>query len=892
LGSPSIIETRKINVLKFPPLVSNGYAEKFKECYTTGNTIELEMDYLSKWGKTMSLHSFLIPLKDPKGIINKVYTLVEDITERKRTEIALRESEKRFTAFMNNLPAGIFIKDSEGNYLFSNKYNEEVHGLKNWKGKNVYDFFSKEIADKFTESDQKVLEGENLYLDGKIINAEGELVYFKNRQFAIKQDDGSKLIGGISLDITNEKKAELELKESEDLYRTMIETSNDIIWMLDTEGNFTFINDLATLTIGLPKEDYIGKPFNLLLLPEEENYILNIYKRLIQGETVNYEVRIKNNKSEIITLQTNSTPIYKNDKYSGVISFAKDVTKQKKQDLIRQIIFNISTAAITSDNLPQLTHLIKKELGKIIDTSNFYLTIKNKSNNSLSFPFFVDDYDNPKSFPDNKTLAHYIIQIKKPLLLYEKDQIELENKNLIDNYGTRPKIWLGVPLKFNNEVIGVITVQSYKNEQAYNKEDQEVLEFISGQISMAIYRKQAEENLKNALTKAEESDRLKSAFLANMSHEIRTPMNGILGFSQLIKDSSLSQKDHDKYVEIIEKSGERLLNIINDLVDISKIEAGQMDVSISQCDIHEQLSFLYTFFKPEAEIKGLELNLNKKVNKEKINILTDREKLYAIFTNLIKNAVKYSRKGKIEFGYDVVEATKNNLGSLSFIGSNAVRPKKVIKFYVKDNGIGIPKNRLSAIFDRFVQADIEDSKVFEGAGLGLSITKAYVEMLGGKIWVKSEINKGSVFYFTLPFLQEKETVETFQNTEINKQQEGSKQKKILIAEDEKISYDYISIVLKKTKSILFHALNGKEAIQIMQENPDIDLILMDIKMPILGGYEATQQIRKFNKDVIIIAQTAYALAGDAENALKYGCNDYISKPINSDELLGLIDKYL
>jgi signal transduction histidine kinase len=231
--------------------------------------------------------------------------------------------------------------------------------------------------------------------------------------------------------------------------------------------------------------------------------------------------------------------------------------------------------------------------------------------------------------------------------------------------------------------------------------------------------------------KAQMADKLKSAFLANMSHEIRTPMNGILGFAELLKNPNLTGAETKEYIEIIEKSGARMLNIINDIVDISKIESGLMKLDYEESNVNEQLEFIYTFFKPEVEAKGMTLTYLPTLKAEEANVNTDREKLYAILINLVKNAIKYSNKGSIVFGYQ----KKNG----------------VLEFYVKDTGIGIPKNRQAAIFERFIQADIADKMARQGAGLGLAIAKAYVEMLGGKIWVESEEGIGSTFYFTHPY---------------------------------------------------------------------------------------------------------------------------------------------
>jgi signal transduction histidine kinase/ActR/RegA family two-component response regulator len=384
--------------------------------------------------------------------------------------------------------------------------------------------------------------------------------------------------------------------------------------------------------------------------------------------------------------------------------------------------------------------------------------------------------------------------------------------------------------------------------------------------------KEANVKLKKSKIKAEESDQLKSAFLANMSHEIRTPMNGIMGFTELLKQGNLSLEEERSYVEIIQKSGIRLLNIINDIVDVSKIEAGQMNVSLTSTNIDKQLQYINTFFKPETQEKGIQLILNTNPTEEALIITTDKEKLYAILINLVKNAVKYSNKGKIEFGYEI----KGDW----------------IQFYVKDDGIGISKDRQKAIFERFVQADFNDKMARQGAGLGLAIAKAYVDLLGGEIWVKSELDKGAAFYFKLPYsINNQKNNNTQFALEENQESCVVKNLKILVTEDDNISRLLILKVLKKFSKELLTAKTGLEAVEICRNNPDIDLILMDIQMPLMNGYEATKEIRKFNTAVIILAQTAFALEGDKLKTIAAGCNDYISKPIKIQELSILLQHY-
>lgn len=392
--------------------------------------------------------------------------------------------------------------------------------------------------------------------------------------------------------------------------------------------------------------------------------------------------------------------------------------------------------------------------------------------------------------------------------------------------------------------------------------------------------KRAEE-LIQAKEKAERSDMLKTAFLANMSHEIRTPMNGILGFADLLKEPELNGDLQQKYIGIIKTSGKRMLNIINDIISISKIESGLIELSIKEININRQVEFIHTFFTPEIEKKGMQFSIKTALSGNEAFIRSDSEKIYSVLTNLVKNAIKYTEKGTIELGYVV----------------NAESEPTELEFYVKDTGIGIAKEKHNEVFQRFVQADNSEVLANEGAGLGLSISKAYVKMLGGKIWVESEEGKGATFYFTIPYYKF-EQLENFQaknlvytNKAANTHNPKAYRLKILIAEDDNISSMLLTALVKDYSTEILIAKTGIDALTIAKKNLDIDLIFMDIQMPELNGFEATRQIRQFNKDVIIIAQTASVLSDDKLRIIEEGCNDFISKPINRNVLYNLIQKY-
>ena len=378
---------------------------------------------------------------------------------------------------------------------------------------------------------------------------------------------------------------------------------------------------------------------------------------------------------------------------------------------------------------------------------------------------------------------------------------------------------------------------------------------------------------------AEESDRLKSAFLANMSHEIRTPMNAIVGFSNLLKQSEIAKEEKEEFIQQITLNSNTLLNLIDDILNISKIEAGLLTITKKSFNINKLLSNLFEVFSEQKNNlynKPIDLKLVLGVNDPNFEIYSDSLRIQQVITNLVDNALKFTDKGCIEYGYFLINE------------ANA----SILKFYVKDTGIGLEDKQRDQIFNRFIKIE-NYQKLYRGAGLGLAICKNLVSLLDGEIYVESEFNVGSVFYFTIPIiinLEDKKEINS--NSELKNEFYYSwPGKTVLIAEDENSNFRLLQVILKNSNLTIIRAFDGNDAV-VKFENNTIDLILMDIKMPVMDGLEATRLIRQTNLTVPIIAQTAYAMQDDEKLGLEAGCTEYISKPIRPDNLLHLLNKYL
>ena len=436
--------------------------------------------------------------------------------------------------------------------------------------------------------------------------------------------------------------------------------------------------------------------------------------------------------------------------------------------------------------------------------------------------------------------ANTLAELKKNVL-NTKEKINKIIKQKVDGKVTYKDITCEPILKDSDEVIGISSISTDITE------------------------------LEKAKLKAEESDKLKSAFLANVSHEIRTPLNGIIGFSKLLVVSDISKEKAEGFVDIINVSCLQLLRIIDDILDISRIETGQFEIRKEDFYLNDVIKLSFNEFEPKCLEKGLKLSYYNNVQDELQFINTDQVKLSQILNNLIGNAIKFTEKGKINISCDL----KNGF----------------LEFCVKDDGIGICEENQRRIFNRFWQVEVDFARTYGGTGLGLAIVKAYVEALGGTVWVKSELGKGTEIHFKLPHvMKETESLEILETNKPMSDNNNLKDKVVLVAEDEDMNYQYLLEILNKREIKVVRAKNGEEAVEMCDSN-HIDMIFMDIKMPVMDGFTATEKIKMKCPNIPVIAQTAFASISDKQKALEAGCDNYISKPINYEELLEIIDSY-
>jgi|WetSurMetagenome_2_1015567.scaffolds.fasta_scaffold00558_7 PAS domain S-box-containing protein len=807
--------------------------------------------------------TFTLKSKDGSEIVVEIIThpitiegkslvlgVARDISERVKSEEALIESESKYRHLVTNSPDGIFIVDNSGKFLSANRAICEVLGY------TEDELISLHLLDIIPEKYHPVhLERQSLVVKGELNTslAEYEVIGKKGKTYfvevlSVPYYRNKEIIGfqGIARNITERKKMETKLRESEARFKGYFNTSLAGIAITSPEAGWIDVNDRVCEMLGYPKEEMLKMKWTDITYSEDLDIDLDQFKKVLNGEIEGYNLDKRFNTKNGQTIWTSmAVNCLRNGdgKVQYLITVLIDITSRK---LTEEALLN-SQQLLT--NALKLAGMGAWEFDVNKDEFTFNDLFYKIYNTSLEivggYKMSSEDYSRQFVFPDDSQIVKKEI-IKSLETTDPSYSLQVEHRSLLPNGDAG----------YVNVRFSLIKDKAGKTVRLIG-----VNQDITGQ-------KKNEFDLMRAKEKAEESDKLKTAFLHNISHEIRTPLNAIVGFSALLTEPGLDKDSLLSFIDTITQSSNQLLAIINDIIEISNIDAGIVKLSKSEIQINMVFERLFDQFFPVASERSLSLRKKTPLPANEAIIQADNTKFIQVLSNLVGNALKFTSNGTIEFGYDLTNG--------------------FLKFYVSDTGIGIPEDQYQRIFDRFYQVEHMMARHFEGTGLGLSISKAFVEIMGGKIWVESELGKGSVFYFTLPY--NKPEIKVPKPSINNTDKIFDIRASILVAEDDENNYNLIKKYLAFPNITLFRAKNGVEAVNCCESGQYLDLVLMDLKMPEMDGYEATKKIKELRPSLSIIAQTAFIT--DNEKAYKSGCVDIITKPFNRRSLLEIIEKYL
>ncbi len=791
---------------------------------------------------------------------------IEDISQLKQQERIIAENEKRYRSLYDNAPLSYQSLDKDGNVIDVNPQwlktlgytRDEVIGR--WFG----DFLHPEQRALFikrfprfkakglihnTQFEMQRKDGTNIYVsyEGCIgYDSEGN---FKQTYCTFK-------------DITEEKKSKDQLDKNritlERLFSVVPTGIGQVKDRILTEANSKLLEIL-----GYSKDELIGKSTEILY-PSKEDYEYvgrEKYRQIAESGTGTVETRFKKKNGKIIDILLSSTPIDDKDISKGTIFTVLDISDRIKYE-----------KRLEENKKLHLSFITNLQTGVIVHNKDTSVSFNNPKSEELLG--LKSQQIKGKKATDSIWNFVYEDNTKLPVDEYPVMQV-INNKKALQNMVvgiSRNKydmVWLivnGFPILDDKNEIKQIIISF--NDITNEKKNALLLEKKNEEIE------RSNKELKLAKEEAEESNKLKTEFLNNMSHEVRTPMNGIIGFSDMLDNQELSDDKRKNYVKIVQNSSNQLLKVIDDILEISTLETKQEKFDKTALCLNDLLMETFSIFNLQSKERNIPLYLKKELADSRSFIYSDKSRLRKILDNLLENALRYTNAGFIELGYYIKDST--------------------LTIYVKDTGIGIAPEKQKIIFERFSQANVEISRKHGGLGLGLSISRENAQLLGGDITLESTIGDGSTFYVNIPYqpANTKVTEDTTDNLEEKEQETAFT---ILVAEDEEINYLYLEALLieeSEKNYKLIHAINGQQAVDICMNNDAIDLVLMDIKMPVMGGHEATRLIKEKFPDLPVIAQTAYSSRLDRKLAMKNGCDNFISKPIDKEDFFELMDKYL
>ena len=842
-------------------------------------------------------------------------SVVCDISYRKQYEKTLRESEEKFRSLSENTNDSIILADKK-EIIYVNPPTSRMFGF---SGKPIVDLT--QVLEYIHPDDHAIAEPffhsvtagqqQTKYSQFRIIAKDGKIRWIWSRVFPVVSEtpDNAKLVI-LSSDITEmrekeemQKKTEIAKIAAEEKYKVLTSLLPEMIVETDVNERLIYVNLKAIDVFEYGSDFYINNLHFYELISREDRRRCNEYfKKVVAGEAGVSETEFvavtKSGHKFPVTIH--ATKMYSGNQYSGLSIIMFDNTAKKDADK-KALSYEENMSFLSASALKFLTFshdddifiFIGKSLAKFASKSIVVVFSYDQASNTSNIRYisagiysYIDDLVDilgespedftikmPSKFKNKYLLGRTLKKSNDKLKNIIPDDWSGEKADQIQNL-LQVDHFYSMGMVRDNKLYGGLMIASNNNTEPI---DTKTIETFIYQAGIALHRKQIDNELVKAKLAAEESDRLKSAFLANMSHEVRTPLNGILGIAQVMLKSETLEPNIRNDVKMIVESGSSLFSLIEDIMDVSKIEAGQMKIKYKPFLLNSLIDQLYSMFLAHplyVNKNSVQKNIELKYFKpdENITIMSDPDRLQQIFVNLIGNALKFTQKGFVHYGYTI--------------------KKQEITFFVKDSGIGIPKEKIDQVFERFTQVDSTLARKFSGSGLGLAISKGLITLLNGEIWCESNFGQGSTFYFTIPYHP------TTMLTSVNTPQKKSSIEyewsnyTTLIVEDDIINFKVIEAMLRNTKINVIHADTGLKAIEYVQLYPQIDIVLMDVHLPEMSGLEATGKIKEINNTLPVIAQTANAMSDDKDKCLEAGCVDYISKPIDMYDLFTKISKFL
>jgi len=761
--------------------------------------------------------------------------------EKRASELLLRDNEEKLQSIFSAAPVGIglvvdqvLIEINDTFCSMTGYPREEIIG----NSTALIYANNEEFLNTENEKYHQILNEGTKSLETKIKCKDNTILNVIINSTPLDKKDISKGITFTILDITERKKSEEALRESQQLFQAISQVSPVGIFRARPDGYTTYVNPEWLELSGLNMQEALGFGWLKAVHPDDRAQIDGGWRHDVElKESSIAEYRFLRTDGSIIWVMGNAVPEWRDNNIVGYIGTITNITERKRAEIALKK--SEEKYRRIFDNVQDVYYETNLE-GNILEITP-------------SVELFSRGEYKMEDLIGRSLYDFYSDHIERNLLISE-----LKEKGFVFDYEVLLK---------NRE--GSITPCSVSAKLILDANGRP--EKIIGSVRDITDRKNASDALKLAKEKAEASDKLKTDFLNNISHEVRTPLNGILGFAEIISLHDLSEEEKKESLALLFKSSNRLLNTITNYMDISLITSGSLTINKKDFLASQILIRIFNNFEPECLTRNLNLILDLPENADNFIIHSDLEICHKILSHFLDNAIKFTEKGNIHFGFTSKD--------------------EQLEFYVKDTGIGISAHAFDTIFDRFAKVNLGPYKLTEGSGLGLSIAQGMSEAIGGKICLESAPGSGSRFSLIIPLKKSKETSFAGNNyIELKSELSGSQ---ILVAEDEETNFYYLNeLLIKETGAKVLHASNGREAIEMFKANPAIKLILMDIKMPEIDGFEATRQIKLIKPEVNIIAITAYAMSGDEERIIAAGCDGYLSKPLNRKNLLEKIAEFV